>query len=111
MSLRSFTLHDLIERNAERHGARVAFTAEGESVTHAQYAARAARLAAGLAAAGVGTGDRLAVLAHNGQAYVDLFGAAARLGAIVVPVNWRLSADEVAYVIADTTPRVLVAAP
>jgi len=111
VSLRSFTLHDLIERNAARHGARVAFMAEGESVTHVQYAARAARLAAGLAAAGVGAGDRVAVLAHNGQAYVDLFGAAARLGAIVVPVNWRLSADEVAYVIADTTPRVLVAAP
>ena len=111
MSLRSFTLHDLIERNAARHGARTAFIAEGESVTHAQYAARALRLAAGLAAAGVSAGDRVAVLAHNGQAYLDLFGAAARLGAIVVPVNWRLSADEVAYVIADTTPRVLVAAP
>ncbi|MEP7296640.1 MAG: AMP-binding protein [Burkholderiales bacterium] len=111
MSLRSFTLHDQIERNAWLHGSRTAFVSGAQRVTHAQYAVRAARLAAGLAGLGVGVGDRVAILAHNGQEYVDLFGAAARLGAIVVPVNWRLSADEVAYVLQDTTPRVLIAAP
>jgi acyl-CoA synthetase (AMP-forming)/AMP-acid ligase II len=110
VSLRSFTLHDQIERNAWLHGRRTAFVVDGLRITHAEYAARAASLAAGLAAAGVGAGDRVAILAHNGAVYVDLFGAAARLGAIVVPVNWRLSAEEVAYVLADTTPRVLIAA-
>lgn len=111
MSLRSFTLHDLIVRNAERHATRPAFVDDGACLTHAEFAVRAERLAAGLAEAGVRVGDRVAVLAHNGQAYLDLFGAVARLGAIVVPVNWRLSAEEVAYVIADTAPRVLVVAP
>ncbi len=111
MSLRSFTLHDQIERNAWLYGSRTAFVSGAQRVTHAQYAVRVARLAAGLAGLGVGIGDRVAILAHNGQEYVDLFGAAARLGAIVVPVNWRLSADEVAYVLQDTTPRVLIAAP
>ncbi len=111
MSLRSFTLHDLIERNAAQHGARTAFVADGERVSHAEFAARGAQLAAGLATAGVGRGDRVAVLAHNGLAFVDLLAAAARLGAILVPINWRLSAEEVAHVLADTTPRLLVAAP
>jgi acyl-CoA synthetase (AMP-forming)/AMP-acid ligase II len=111
VSLRSFTLHDQIERNAWLHGSRTAFVSGAQRVTHAQYAVRVARLAAGLAGLGVGIGDRVAILAHNGQEYVDLFGAAARLGAIVVPVNWRLSAEEVAYVLQDTTPRVLIAAP
>lgn len=111
MSLRSFTLHDLIERNAWLHGPRMAFAGDGPTVTHAQYAQRAARLATGLARAGLLAGERVAVLAHNCQAYVDLIGAAARLGGIVVPVNWRLSAEEVAYVLADTCPRVLVVAP
>lgn len=111
MSLRSFTLHDQIQRNAWLHGSRIAFVTETQRVTHAQYAANAARMAAGLAAVGVGVGDRVAILAHNSQAYLDLFGAAARLGAIVVPINWRLSAEEVAYVLADTTPRVLIAGP
>ena len=111
MSLRSFTLHDLIERNAWLHGRRTAFSGDGPPVTHAQYAQGTARLAAGLAAEGLAAGERVAMLAHNCQAFIDLIGAAARLGVIVVPINWRLSAEEVAYVLADTRPRVLVAAP
>ncbi|ABE47117.1 AMP-binding protein [Polaromonas sp. JS666] len=110
MSLRSFTLHDLINRNAGLHGSNTALVFGDQRVTHAQYAERTARLAAGLAAAGVGRGDRLAILAQNGLEYVDLFGAAAHLGAIVVPINWRLSAEEVAYVIEDVAPRVLIVA-
>ncbi|MDP3414035.1 MAG: class I adenylate-forming enzyme family protein, partial [Polaromonas sp.] len=110
MSLRSFTLHDLINRNARLYGSKTALVFGDQRVTHAQYAERTARLAAGLAAAGVGPGDRLAILAPNGLEYVDLFGAAAHLGAIVVPINWRLSAEEVAYVIEDVAPRVLIVA-
>lgn len=111
MTLRSFTLHDLIERNAWLHGGRTAFIADGQAVTHAQYAERVARLAGGLAGAGVAVGDRVGILAHNSQIYLDVIGAAARLGAIVVPINWRLSAEEVAYVLSDTRPQVLIVAP
>ncbi|MBX3601265.1 MAG: AMP-binding protein [Rubrivivax sp.] len=111
MTLRSFTLHDQIERNALLHGSGTAFVADGQSITHAQYAARVASLAAGLAGEGITVGDRVAILAHNGQAYVDVIGAAARLGALVVPINWRLSAEEVAHVLSDTTPKVLIVAP
>lgn len=111
MSLRSFTLFDRIERNARLHGQRTAYSADGVRVTHAEYAQRVQRLSCGLAAAGVSAGDRIAIVAHNGALYLDLFGAAARLGAIVVPVNWRLAADEVAHVLADTAPRVVIAAP
>ncbi|MFY9512053.1 MAG: AMP-binding protein, partial [Rubrivivax sp.] len=111
MTLRSFTLHDQIERNALLHGSGTAFVADGQSITHAQYAARVASLAAGLAGEGITVGDRVAILAHNGQAYVDVIGAAARLGALVVPINWRLSAEEVAHVLSDTTPKLLIVAP
>lgn len=110
MRLRSFTLHDVVNRNAQLHGAQTAFRFDGQRVTHAQYAERSARLAAGLAAVGVGVGDRVAILAPNGLEYADLFGAAARLAAIVVPINWRLSAEEVAFVIDDVAPRVLIVA-
>jgi acyl-CoA synthetase (AMP-forming)/AMP-acid ligase II len=92
------------------HGPNTALVFGDQRVTHAQYAERTARLAAGLADAGVGQGDRLAILAPNCLEYVDLFGAAAQLGAIVVPINWRLSAEEVAYVIEDVAPRVLIVA-
>jgi acyl-CoA synthetase (AMP-forming)/AMP-acid ligase II len=111
MSLRSFTLDDLVRRNAALHGARAAFVMDGRTVTHAEHASRVARLAAGLAAAGVGAGDRVAVLAPNSLEFCDLYGAVARLGAILVPINARLSAEEVAHVVADVAPRVVVAAP
>lgn len=110
MSLRSFTLHDVINRNARLYGLNTAFVFGDQRVTHAQYAERTARMAAGLIAAGVGQGDRLAILAPNCLEYVDLLGAAAHIGAIIVPINWRLSAEEVAYVIKDVSPRVLIVA-
>lgn len=108
MGLRDFTLSDVIDRNARLHGDRPAFVADGVRVTHRDHAQRVGRLAAGLAGIGLVAGDRVAVLAQNCLAYVELYGAAARLGLILVPVNWRLSADEIAYVIADTTPRAIV---
>jgi len=110
MSLRSYTLRDVIHRNASLYGLNTAFVFGTQRVTHAEYAARTACLAAGLAAVGVDKGDRLAILAPNCLAHVDLLGAAAHLGAIMVPINWRLSAEEIAYVIKDVSPRVLVVA-
>lgn len=111
MGVRDFTLWSIIERNARWSGTRSAFVFDGQVHTHAQYAARALRLAAGLAAAGVGRGDRVAVVAQNRPEYLDLYAAAARLGAIVVPVNWRLSAEEMAHAVTDTTPKLLLADP
>ncbi len=109
MGLRDFTLSDVIERNAQLYGDRLAFVADGQRISHREYASRVERLAAGLAGIGLAAGERVAVLAQNCLAYVDLYGAAARLGLILVPVNWRLSAEEIAYVITDTTPKAVVA--
>ncbi len=108
MSLRDFTLYNVIERNAQVYGNRLAFVSGEQRISHRDYARRVQRLAAGLAAIGLVKGDRVAVLAQNCQEYIDLYGAAARLGLILVPVNWRLSADEIVYVITDTTPKVIV---
>ena len=52
-------------RNARQFGDRVAVFFDGQRVTHAQYLARASALAGGLAGAGIGRGDRVAVLAQN----------------------------------------------
>src|SRR6476619_1333288 len=109
MGLRDFTLFDVIQRNARLHADRVAFVFGAERVTHAAYLARVERLAAGLTQAGVVPGDRIAVLSQNNLEFVDLYGAVARVGAILVPINWRLSANEVAYVVADAAPRIVIA--
>jgi acyl-CoA synthetase (AMP-forming)/AMP-acid ligase II len=108
MGLRDYTLADVLARNARLFRDRTALVHEGQRVTHGEYLERVGRLAAGLAAAGIGSGDRIAVLAQNSPEFLDLYGAAAWLGAILVPINWRLGADEITYVIADAAPKVIV---
>jgi long-chain acyl-CoA synthetase len=109
MALRDFTLFDVIHRNARRHAGATAFVHEDRRVTHADYLADVERLAAGLVAAGVGPGDRVVILSFNNPEFVALYGAVARLGAILVPINWRLSDDEIAYAAADAAPTIAVA--
>ncbi len=109
MGLRDFTLFDIIERNARLYSDRLAFAFAGERLTHAEYAAGVTRLAGGLARAGIEVGDRIAVVSQNNLEFVELYGAVARLGAILVPINWRLSPEEVAYVAGDAAPKVIIA--
>ncbi len=69
---------------------------------------RVGRLAAALASRGVGAGDRVATLMMNSLEVVETFLAASRLGAICVPVNFRLVAEEIAYILKDSGARALV---
>jgi long-chain acyl-CoA synthetase len=108
MGLRTLSLADIIRRNARHHGNSTALVFGDLRITHRDYLDRCERLAAGLAAAGIGPGDRVGVLARNAPEYADLCGAAAFLGAILLPVNWRLNPDEIAYVLNDGAPKILV---
>jgi fatty-acyl-CoA synthase len=56
-------------------------------------------------------GDRVSILAHNSVVYVDLLLAAAKIGAIFAPLNWRLVARELAYIINDCEPKALLCGP
>ncbi len=76
--------------------------------TYAQMNRRADDLAHWLREAGVGPGDRVALLAMNGVEALDLLFACAKLGAIFVPLNWRSHWRELAAVVDQTGPRVLV---
>ena len=62
----------------------------------------AATLAAGLASRGVGRGDRVAVVLKNRRQAVELYWACQWLGAVVVPLSWRVAAADVAYCVADS---------
>ncbi len=78
-------------------------------LTFRQMNARANRLANWLReAAGVGKGDRVAILAHDGVEHLDTFFACGKLGAIHTALNWRLHPQELAGIVAATTPTVLI---
>lgn len=77
--------------------------------TYSELNHRADRLANWLRdGASIGHRDRVAILAHNGVEFLDTFFACGKLGAILVPLNWRLHWRELAQLIEKTTPRVLI---
>ena len=65
MGLRDYSLFDIIARNARLHARRTAIVFEGKRITHGEYLARVESLAAGLAVAGVGTGDLIGIVSLN----------------------------------------------
>lgn len=68
-------------------------------------------MASGLIRSGIVKGDRLGIVAHNCDEFMVLYGAAAKIGAILVPVNWRFQQDEVEYILNDGTPKAVFARP
>jgi acyl-CoA synthetase (AMP-forming)/AMP-acid ligase II len=80
----------------------------GRRLSYAELNLRSNRTAGLLRGLGIGRGDRVALLLPNGAEYVESFFAAAKIGAIVVPLNWRLVADELAFILKDSGATVLV---
>lgn len=109
MGLYDFTFYDLIERNSADFGDRTCWRdIEGDrQLSFKQYREKVDSLAAGLGRSGIVKGDRIGVLGKNSLEFFLIYGAAARLGAIVLPVNWRLSAEEVCFNLSDCEPKVL----
>ncbi len=81
------------------------------SQTYAAFAERTRALSAGLDALGVGVGERVAVVSHNSARLLELFYAVCSTGRVLVPVNFRLSAAEVAYIVEHSGATVLLVDP
>ena len=79
-----------------------------ETVTYGEMATRAAALAAGLHERGVGAGDVVALLSYNCTEFLETIFAANHLGAIAMPINWRLAAPELRYILDHSEARALV---
>jgi long-chain acyl-CoA synthetase len=102
------TLIDLLAHNAQAHGDHPAVMLDGHTHSHAMLYQAVQHQAASLAAMGVKQGDRVLVLSANRTEVLMLLGAVAWLGAILVPLNLRLSPTEIAQQSRDATPLVAV---
>lgn len=90
------------------HGSRVALVDDETSTTYAELSKRVERLAAGLAEAGIGRGDAVAIWLPNRSAWVELVFAVARLGAVAVGVNTRYRSRELLHVLKSSSAKALV---
>ena len=100
-------LSRFIERWAQHAPGRTALHFQGDDLSYAHLWARTERATRGLAGLGVTKGDRIAFLGYNHPDMLVLLFAAARLGALLVPLNWRLTAHEHRLILADCDPKAL----
>src|SRR6266566_4986730 len=106
---RPMDLSDLIARNADFTPDKIALRFGGQSLSYAAFAARIVAASRALKSQlGVARGDRVAILAANHPDYLVLLYACARLGAMLVPLNWRLAVPEQMFILADASVKALV---
>ena len=104
-------LGDILRRHAAVRGDKTAYIIGADRVTYGAFHARSNQLARALARLGVRRGDRVAVMATNRVEYPVVYFAVLKLGAIVVPVNARFTADEVATVVHHAEAETFFVAP
>ena len=100
---------DIVGKRAALAPDAVAFeeAATGRTVTYAELDARATRAACLLRARGIGEGDRVAILCRNRVEFFELLFGCARLGAVLVPLNWRMPPAEIDALVADAEPALI----
>lgn len=108
MAAAEYSIADVFARGARLYRNRIALVCESARATFGELDADAARLAGQIGSAGVGPGDRVVILARSCHRYLAVVGAIAKLGAVAVPLNRRLSAPELTGLVGDSEPRVLV---
>lgn len=97
-----YTLGDLPRNGAARFGDRTAVVFEDTRYTYDEFNRRINQCAHALIGLGMGSGDRIAILADNCVKYLEIYFAAAKLGVSVTPINVRLGEDEIAFIVSDS---------
>ena len=102
-------LSSFIAFHAKRTPARCALKYRGEDISYAAFDHRIRQVAGWLTSRGIGADDVVAVLMKNSAAFLELVFAASHIGAVFLPINYRLSADEVGYIVGNSGARLLIA--
>jgi long-chain acyl-CoA synthetase len=105
------SLAGIIRAQADARPGKTAIAFGGRDVPYAELDRRSNQVAQALRAAGVGEGDRVALIDRSGPEFFDLLFATAKLGAVLVAVNWRLAPSEMAFIVTDSTAKALVVGP
>lgn len=107
-AIHALALGDLLREHRRSNPRQVAAVCGGHRLTYPELDERVSRLAQVARAAGVGEGDRVLWIGQNCHRLLEGLLAAAKLGAIFCPVNWRQSADELGFVLRDAAPRLVL---
>ena len=106
-AIRRQSIADLLHRSAKRYPGKTAIVCGAVKWTFAEFDSVVDQVAAGLSRMGVAKAGRVAVLARNSHAFAALRFALARMGAVLVPINFMLKPEEVAYILRHAQAGVL----
>jgi fatty-acyl-CoA synthase len=98
---------EFMRRARRLYPERIAVVDEGTRFTYEQFFERCERFAAVLAQFGIGKGDRVAYIAPNTHAQLESFYAVPQIGAVLVPVNYRLTPEDFAYILNHSGARIV----
>jgi len=101
-------LGDILRWNAKRHPNKTALVFDGRRYTFGQFLERVNRLSTGFLQMDLRKGDRVAIMAENCHHHLEIFFAAAKVGLILVPINFRSMESEILYVMNDAGPRTFI---
>src|SRR5260221_3832846 len=102
---------EFARRSRSLYGDREAVVDGALRLSYTQFFARCDRWSAALQRLGVEKGDRVAYIAPNTHAQLESFYAVPQIGAVLVPINYRLVADDFAYIIGHSGAKIVCAAP
>ena len=103
------TVNDFLHRAEALYGPKEAVVDGERRFTYDQFAARCRRLAHALAGLGVGKGDRVGILSPNSHHFLESFYGTSLIGAVLVPLNYRLVSDDFRYAFAHSGAKALLA--
>ena len=95
---------DWIKKWSEIAPTKVAIIENEVEITYGELNERVNCVCSYLLRKGVAKGDRVAIISFNSHEFMEVYFAAAKTGAVVVPINWRMAPDEIAYILNDCTP-------
>ena len=102
------SVSDAVSAHARLFPRRLGTRDSSRSLSFAEWDDRATRLANGLLGLGLARGDRVALLAYNCVEWMEIYVALARAGLVAVPINFRLLAPEIAYIVEHSEARALI---
>ena len=101
------SLAEIPRLHAANRPKAIAISYEGRNTTYQELHDASSRVANGFRAAGISTGDRIGILDKNTDRFFEIWLGAAKLGAVVVPINARLAGPEIEYVVNDAEIKIL----
>jgi fatty-acyl-CoA synthase len=104
-------LFDILRKTASDTPEQVAVTCTGKRLSYKELKDRVDKLSSSLLSLGIRKNDRIAIIHRNCHRYIETYFAAAKIGAVLVPINYRLSGDNFVFILNDSQAKWIIAQP